>query len=352
LKILVTGAAGFIGFHTVRRLIERGDEVVGLDSINDYYDVSIKYGRLLECGIAQDKIVEKKPVQSSKYVTYRFVQMQLEDKASIDALFSIEKFDRVINLAAQAGVRYSITNPDAYIQSNIVGFINILEACRHNSIEHLAYASSSSVYGLNEAQPFSTSNNVDHPMSLYAATKKSNELMAHTYSHLYGLPTTGLRFFTVYGPWGRPDMALFLFTKAILENRPIDVFNHGDMLRDFTYVDDIVEGVIRVIDNPAQSNENWSGLRPEPNSSSAPYKIYNIGNNAPVKLMDFITSIEKSLGKEAQKSMLPLQAGDVPSTYANVNDLANDLGYKPQTSIETGIENFIAWYKSFFNIKD
>ena len=352
MKILVTGAAGFIGFHTVKRLINRGDEVVGLDSINDYYDVSIKYGRLAECGITKDIIIEKKPVKSLTYDSYRFVQMQLEDKASIDAFFSIEKFDRVIHLAAQAGVRYSIENPDAYIQSNIVGFMNILEGCRHNNVEHLAYASSSSVYGLNEAQPFSTSSNVDHPMSLYAATKKSNELMAHTYSHLYGLPTTGLRFFTVYGPWGRPDMALFLFTKAILENRPIDVFNHGDMLRDFTYVDDIVEGVIRIIDNVAKVNENWNGLTPEPNSSSAPYKIYNIGNNAPVKLMDFITAIEKSLGKEAQKNMLPLQAGDVPSTYANVDDLINDLGYKPQTTIEHGIENFIAWYKSFFNIKD
>ena len=352
MKILVTGAAGFIGFHTVKRLVERGDEVVGLDSINDYYDVQIKYGRLLECGIAQGVITQNKPVQSSKFDSYRFVQMQLEDKASIDALFSIEKFDRVIHLAAQAGVRYSISNPDAYIQSNIVGFTNILEACRHNEVKHLAYASSSSVYGLNEAQPFSTSSNVDHPMSLYAATKKSNELMAHTYSHLYNLPTTGLRFFTVYGPWGRPDMALFLFTKAILENRPIDVFNNGNMLRDFTYVDDIVEGVVRVIDNVAQANENWNGLKPEPNSSTAPYKIYNIGNNSPVKLMDFITAIEKSLGKTAQKNMLPLQAGDVPSTYANVDDLVNDLGYKPETSIELGIENFIAWYKLFFKIKD
>jgi len=352
LKILVTGAAGFIGFHTVIRLLERGDEVVGLDSINDYYDVSIKYGRLDECGITEGKIVPKKPVQSVKYVSYKFVQMQLEDKESIDALFAIEKFDRVINLAAQAGVRYSLTNPDAYIQSNVVGFTNILEACRHNKIEHLAYASSSSVYGLNESQPFSTTNNVDHPISLYAATKKSNELMAHTYSHLYGLPTTGLRFFTVYGPWGRPDMALFLFTKAILENRPIDVFNNGNMLRDFTYVDDIVEGVIRVIDNVAQPNSSWNGLKPNPNSSTAPYRIYNIGNNAPVKLMDFITAIEQSLGKKAQKNMMPLQAGDVPSTYANVDDLVHDLGYKPETTIEQGIENFIAWYKLFFNIKD
>ena len=350
MKILVTGSAGFIGFSTVKSLIERGDEVVGLDSINDYYDVRIKYGRLLECGIAKEDISEKKLTQSSKYSSYRFVKAQLEDKEFIDKLFKTEKFDRVIHLAAQAGVRYSLKNPDAYIQSNIVGFMNILEACRHNSVEHLVYASSSSVYGLNKSQPFSTSDNVDHPISLYAATKKSNELMAHTYSHLYNLPTTGLRFFTVYGPWGRPDMALFLFTKAILEDRAIDVFNNGDMLRDFTYIDDIVRGVIKVADSVAQPDKSWNGLKP--NSSTAPYKIYNIGNNSPVKLMDFIDIIEKLLGKKAKKNMLPLQDGDVVSTYANVDDLVRDLDYKPQMPIEKGVENFVIWYKSFFDIKD
>ena len=298
MRILVTGTAGFIGFHLAKKLLERGDEVIGLDSINDYYDINVKYGRLTETGIEKEKIEYAEFVQSSKYPNYKFVQLNLEDRKAVLELFEKEKFDKVVNLAAQAGVRYSIENPFAYIESNINGFINILEGCRHNNVKHLAYASSSSVYGLNEQMPFSTSSNVDHPMSLYAATKKSNELMAHTYSHLYNLPTTGLRFFTVYGPWGRPDMALFLFTKAALEGKTIDVFNNGDMLRDFTYIDDIVEGVVRVTDNPAKSNPNWNGKNPDPSTSSAPYKIYNIGNNNPVKLMDFIEAIEKTLGKK------------------------------------------------------
>lgn len=351
MKVLVTGTAGFIGSFLAKALVERGDEVVGLDCINDYYDVRIKYGRLVEAGIAQDSIVENQLTQSSKYSNYRFIKLHLEERENLFRLFENERFDKVCNLAAQAGVRYSLINPYAYVQSNIVGFVNILEACRQFGVSHLAYASSSSVYGLNEKMPFSTSDNVDHPISLYAASKKSNELMAHTYSYLFGLPTTGLRFFTVYGPWGRPDMALFLFTKAILEGREIDVFNHGQMLRDFTYIDDIVEGIVRVLNNVAQPNPAWSGLNPDPHSSKAPYKIYNIGNNNPVKLMDFIEAIEKELGIVAKKNMLPLQPGDVPATYANVEDLVSDLGYKPNTSIQEGIKHFIAWYKEFFGIQ-
>jgi len=353
-KILVTGTAGFIGNHLALRLLERGDEVVGLDCINDYYDINVKYGRLKRSGIAKDELEYGKTLQSSKHENYKFIQLNLEDKENLQKLFETQKFDKVCNLAAQAGVRYSLTNPDAYIQSNIVGFLNLLECCRHNDIKHLAYASSSSVYGLNKAQPFSTSDDVSHPISLYAASKKSNELMAHTYSHLYGIPTTGLRFFTVYGPWGRPDMALFLFTKAILEGKPIDVFNYGEMQRDFTYIDDIVEGVVRVIDNPATPIDNSKfniqnpTLNLPPQVSTAPYKIYNIGNNNPVKLMDFIEALEKKLGKVAKKNMLPLQAGDVPSTYANVEDLIEDLGYKPETSIEEGIGKFVDWYIEFF----
>jgi len=351
MKILVTGTAGFIGYHLAKRLLERGDEVVGIDNINDYYDPRVKYGRLQETGIEGDSSIEyAKPVQSSKYDNYRFVKLNLEDQAAIEELFEREKFDKVCNLAAQAGVRYSLTNPHAYVDSNIVGFVNLLEACRHNDIQHLAYASSSSVYGLNETMPFSTHDNVDHPISLYAASKKSNELMAHTYSHLYGLPTTGLRFFTVYGPWGRPDMALFLFTKAILEDRPIDVFNYGKMQRDFTYIDDIVEGVVRVIDHPPKGNPDWSGRHPDPSSSKAPYKIYNIGNNAPVELMAFIEAIEKALGKKAKKNLLPIQPGDVPATYADVSDLVEDLGYKPDTPIQEGIEAFVRWYREFYNV--
>lgn len=350
MKILITGTAGFIGFHLANKLIARGDEVVGLDCINDYYDPHVKYGRLGYAGIDQKDIEYNKLTQSSKTANYRFIKLQLEDKENLDGLFELERFDAVCNLAAQAGVRYSIENPMAYINANIIGFINILESCRHHGVENLSYASSSSVYGLNESYPFSTSDNVDHPMSLYAATKKSNELMAHTYSHLYGISTTGLRFFTVYGPWGRPDMALFLFTKAALEERSIDVFNHGEMLRDFTYVDDIVEGVTRIIDNPAQPNLDWSGMQPGPSTSSAPYKIYNIGNNDPVKLMDFITAIENALGKKIRKNMMPLQAGDVPATYANVDDLVQDLDYRPSTPVQKGIDNFVAWYRDFFKV--
>ena len=350
MKILVTGTAGFIGSFLAERLIARGDEVVGLDSINDYYDVNVKYGRLERAGIVRDKLEYNVVVQSDKFSNYKFVQMNLEDKENIDALFKAEKFDKVCNLAAQAGVRYSLINPQAYVNANIVGFVNILEACRHNEIAHLAYASSSSVYGLNESMPFSTSDNIDHPVSLYAASKKANELMAHTYSHLFGLPTTGLRFFTVYGPWGRPDMALFLFTKAILEGKPIDVFNYGKMKRDFTYVDDIVEGVIRVIDNPPKGREDWSGTKPDPSCSKAPYKVYNIGNSSPVLLMDFIAAIENAIGKKAEKNMLPLQPGDVPATWADVTDLVEDLGYKPDTSIEEGVGKFVKWYREFYNI--
>lgn len=350
MKILVTGTAGFIGFHIIKPLLERGDEVMGLDSINDYYDIKIKYDRLREYGIEANNISEKKIVQSTKFPNYRFVKMNLEDRKSLQDLFKKEKFDRVCNLAAQAGVRYSIENPYAYIDSNIVGYLNLLEACRHNKIKHFVYASSSSVYGLNESLPFSTADNVDHPISLYAASKKSNELMAHTYSYLYQLPTTGLRFFTVYGPWGRPDMALFLFTKAILEDKTIDVFNNGNMIRDFTYVTDIVEGVIRVIDSIPNEDENWSGKNPNPNTSPAPYRIYNIGNQSPVQLMDFIEAIERNLGKTASKNMLPLQAGDVPATYADVTDLVKDIAYKPNTSISDGIAQFINWYKKYYGI--
>ena len=350
MKILVTGTAGFIGYHLAKRLLDRGDEVVGLDNINDYYDLRVKYGRLEDCGIKEDSIEYNKLIKSSKYPNYSFIKLNLEDREAIDKLFREQKFDRVCNLAAQAGVRYSLTNPYAYVDSNMVGFINILEACRQNNIEHLAYASSSSVYGLNENMPFSTHDNVDHPISLYAASKKSNELMAHTYSHLFNLPTTGLRFFTVYGPWGRPDMALFLFTKAILEDKPIDVYNYGNMKRDFTYIDDIVEGVVRVIDNPPKGNENWSGKNPDPSSSKAPYKIYNIGNNNPVKLMDFIEAIEKAIGKEAKKNLLPIQPGDVPATWADVSDLIEDLGYKPATPIKDGVEKFVKWYREFYRV--
>lgn len=348
MKILVTGTAGFIGSHLAQRLLARGDEVLGLDSINDYYDPRVKYGRLARAGITDENIAFNTLLPSSTQPGYRFVRMQLEDKQALDALFKAERFDAVCHLAAQAGVRYSLENPQAYIDSNIVGFINILEACRHYGVENLSFASSSSVYGLNETLPFSTGHNVDHPISLYAASKKSNELMAHTYAHLFGIRATGLRFFTVYGPWGRPDMALFLFTKAALEGKPIQVFNHGDMLRDFTYIDDIVEGVVRVIDHPASANALWQGTHPDPGSSSAPYKIYNIGNNNPVRLMDFIEAIEKAIGKPIEKVMMPLQAGDVPATFADVSDLVENLGYKPATPVQEGIDNFVSWYRAFF----
>lgn len=350
-KILVTGTAGFIGSHLAIKLLERGDVVVGLDNINDYYDQNVKFGRLQRAGIIENledgmSIPYNQILESKKFSNYKFIKLNLEDKESMVELFKKEKFDAVCNLAAQAGVRYSLTNPDAYMGSNIIGFMNILESCRHYGVKNLSYASSSSVYGLNEELPFSTSHNVDHPISLYAASKKSNELMAHTYSHLFGISTTGLRFFTVYGPWGRPDMALFLFTKAALEGKKIDVFNNGEMLRDFTYIDDIVEGIIRVIDNPAKSNLTWD--KKEASTSSAPYKVYNIGNNNPVKLMDFITAIEYKLGRKIEKNFLPLQAGDVPATYADVTDLVEDLGYKPATAVQDGINKFIDWYLDFF----
>ena len=347
-KILVTGTAGFIGFHTAKALLERGDIVVGLDNINDYYDVNLKYTRLEETGIPRETIEWHRMVQSTIYPEYRFIRMNLEDRQQIQELFEQEKFDKVIHLAAQAGVRYSLENPYTYIESNIVGFINILEACRHHHLKHLVYASSSSVYGMNKKLPFATSDNVDHPISLYAASKKSNELMAHTYSHLFDLPTTGLRFFTVYGPWGRPDMALFIFTRAILAGEPIKIFNHGNMLRDFTYIDDIVEGIIRVCDHPPEGQKDWDTESGDKSRSTAPYKIYNIGNNNPVKLMDFIESIENAIGKEAIKEYLPLQAGDVPATYAQVDDLVDDLGYKPETTVDEGIGSFEEWYRCYF----
>ncbi|HMQ60028.1 MAG TPA: NAD-dependent epimerase [Flavilitoribacter sp.] len=348
MKILVTGTAGFIGYHLANRLIARGDEVLGLDCINDYYDPQLKFDRLATAGIHREDIAEGRITTSRTHPNYRFVRLRLEDKEGMARLFAEEGFDAVCNLAAQAGVRYSLVNPGAYVESNIAGFLNILEGCRHHGVKHLAYASSSSVYGLNENMPFSTSDNVDHPISLYAASKKSNELMAHTYSHLFGVPTTGLRFFTVYGPWGRPDMALFLFTKAILAGEPIKVFNYGNMVRDFTYVGDIVEGVIRVIDHPPAGNPGWTGADPDPSSSRAPYKIYNIGNNNPVKLMDFIAAIEKRLGREAVKEMLPMQPGDVPATSADVADLVRDLDYKPETGVKEGIDRFLDWYLGYF----
>jgi UDP-glucuronate 4-epimerase len=350
MKILVTGTAGFIGSHLAQRLLARGDEVVGLDSINDYYDVRVKYGRLQRAGIREDDIAYNTLLTSRTQPAYRFIQLQLEDAEALNALFAAEKFDAVCNLAAQAGVRYSLQNPRAYIDANIIGFLNILEACRHHGVKNLSYASSSSVYGLNEELPFSTRHNVDHPISLYAASKKSNELMAHTYSNLFGIATTGLRFFTVYGPWGRPDMALFLFTKAALEGKTIDVFNHGRMRRDFTYIDDIVEGVVRVIDNPARANPQWSGMHPDPSTSSAPWKVYNIGNNNPVELMDFIEAIERALGMKIKKNLMPLQAGDVPATYADVTDLVEDLHYQPATPVQVGIDRFVAWYREFFKV--
>ena len=349
-KLLITGTAGFIGFSLAKQLIEKGDEVVGLDNINDYYDVKLKYGRLAETGISQDAVSYGKLIGSTVYPNYKFIQLNIEDKEKLFNVFAEEKFTKICHLAAQAGVRYSLVNPYAYISSNITGFINILEACRQYPVEHLVYASSSSVYGLNEEMPFSTHHNVDHPISLYAASKKSNELMAHTYSYLYDIPSTGLRFFTVYGPWGRPDMALFLFTKAILEDRTIDVYNFGNMRRDFTYIDDIVKGIIRVIDNPPHGNKQWSGKTPDPASSKAPYRIYNIGNNNPVDLMEFIRTIEENVGKKANINLLPLQPGDVPSTWADVTDLIDNLDYRPNTSFKVGINNFIAWYRAFYTV--
>ena len=350
MKILVTGAAGFIGYHLVNKLLNRGFQVVGLDNINDYYDVNLKYDRLADCGISRNE-AEKwyQPVQSDMHDGYRFIRMNLDDREEILSLFESEQFDKVVNLAAQAGVRYSIENPYAYVDSNVVGFINILEGCRHQDVKHLVYASSSSVYGNNTKMPLSTSDSVDHPISLYAATKKANELMAHTYSHLYGIPTTGLRFFTVYGPWGRPDMALFLFTEAIIKDEPIKVFNHGKMVRDFTYVNDITEGVFKVMEDIPKS----AGKEGKPDvstSNTAPYQVYNIGNSSPVKLMDFINAIEKSLGKEAKKNFMDIQPGDVPRTDADVTDLIKNIGYKPDTDVQEGIDAFINWYRDYYSV--
>lgn len=335
MNILVTGAAGFIGYHVARALLDRGDTVVGFDNLNDYYDVMLKEARV---------------EQLRPRAGFTFVKGGLEDAAAVNGLFAGKPFDRVIHLAAQAGVRYSLTNPGAYMQSNLVGFLNILEACRHAKTPHLAYASSSSVYGLNARQPFSVHDNVDHPISLYAASKKANELMAHTYSHLYDLPSTGLRFFTVYGPWGRPDMALFKFTKAILAGEPIDVYNHGQMRRDFTYIDDIVKGVIRTADRIAEPNPEWDPTAPDPGTSCAQYRVYNIGNHTPVELDEFISLIENALGKKAIRNNLPMQPGDVPATYADVEDLERDVGFAPATPLETGIGRFIEWYRSYYHV--
>jgi len=335
MKILVTGAAGFIGSSLVIRLLERGDTVVGIDNHNDYYDPAIKESRL---------------ARYAEHPNYIHLRIDLSDRPAIEECFATYKPQRVVNLAAQAGVRYSIENPLAYIDSNIVGFAHILEGCRHNGVKHLVYASSSSVYGANTAMPFSVHDNVDHPLSLYAASKKSNELMAHTYSHLYGLPTTGLRFFTVYGPWGRPDMALFKFTKSILAGKPIDVFNYGKHRRDFTYIDDIVEGVVRVLDRPAPPNSSWHSDEPDPGTSKAPWRVYNIGNNQPVELMDYIGALEKALGEKAEMNLLPLQSGDVPDTYANVDDLVEQFDYKPSIAVEEGVARFVDWYCQYFKL--
>lgn len=333
--ILVTGAAGFIGFHVAMRLLDRGDHVIGLDNLNDYYDVRLKEARL-----AQLRPRER----------FTFIKLDLANRQGMKDLFADQSIQRVVHLAAQAGVRYSLVNPHAYTESNIEGFMNILEGCRHNQIEHLVYASSSSVYGGNTHMPFSIHDNVDHPVSLYAASKKANELMAHCYAHLYRLPCTGLRFFTVYGPWGRPDMALFIFTKAILEGKPIDVFNQGKMKRDFTYIDDIVEGIIRTLDHPATANPSWSGERPDPGTSSAPARIYNIGNHQPVELLDLIGVLEQAVGKKAEKRLLPIQPGDVPATYADIDDLTNDVGFRPNTPVEVGIPRFVKWYREFYGL--
>ncbi|MBU2522274.1 MAG: NAD-dependent epimerase [Proteobacteria bacterium] len=332
-RVIVTGAAGFIGFHLSRRLLKDGCHVTGIDNLNPYYDVKLKEARL-------EKL--------TAFENFSFYKIDLSDKKSLEAIFNNTKYDVAVNLAAQAGVRYSIENPHAYVDSNIVGFVNLLECCRHNDVKHLVFASSSSVYGANTKMPFSVHNNVDHPVSLYAATKKANELMAHSYSHLYGMHCTGLRFFTVYGPWGRPDMALFLFTKAILEEKPIKVFNHGRMQRDFTYIDDIIEGVVRIMGRLPEPDPTWNGDNPDPGTSYARYKIYNIGNNNPVELMEFIGVIEKMLGKKAKKEFLDLQPGDVPATYADIDDLIKDVGFKPETSIETGIKQFILWYNEYY----
>ena len=335
MKHLVTGAAGFIGYHVAERLLRRGDEVVGLDNLNPYYDPALKRARL---------------ARLQAYPGFRFAPLDLTDRAALEHLFTTERFPRVIHLAAQAGVRYSVTHPHSYIESNVVGFLHVLEGCRHHGAEHLTFASTSSVYGMNTRMPFSVHHGVDHPVSLYAATKKSNELMAHSYAHLYRLPTTGLRFFTVYGPWGRPDMALFLFTRAILEGKPIDVFNHGRMQRDFTFIDDIAEGVVRASDRPAAPDHEWSGDNPDPASSTAPYRLYNIGNNEPAELMEFIAALERALGRTAEKNFLEMQPGDVPATSADVSDLERDVGFRPKTSIAEGVGRFVEWYREYHGV--
>jgi UDP-glucuronate 4-epimerase len=345
---LVTGAAGFIGFHLAKLLAERGDAVVGIDSINDYYEPSLKYARLAELGVGAEASERDRLCPSSRYPGLSFARISLEDRGAMERLFSERAFDRVCNLAAQAGVRYSISHPRAYLESNLVGFMNVLECCRQAKCPHLAYASSSSVYGLNEQLPFSVHGHADHPMSLYAATKRANELMAHSYSHLYGLPTTGMRFFTVYGPWGRPDMAYFKFARAIQSGAPIDVYNGGDMLRDFTYIDDIVEGVVRMLDRPPAGDPDWDPARPDPSSSSAPYRVYNIGNNSPIRLGDFISALEAAMGGVAARNCLPMQAGDVHATQADVRDLERDFGWRPSTPIAVGLDRFAAWFKGFY----
>jgi UDP-glucuronate 4-epimerase len=352
MKILITGSAGFIGFHLTKFLLQRGDEVIGLDNINEYYDVDVKYGRLAETGIDRSLIKEGKLVRSMIYDTYQFIKLDLIDLAGLKRIFEEEKFDAVCHLAAQAGVRYSLTNPQAYLDSNIQGFLNILECCRAFAIKHLVYASSSSVYGLNKNMPFASTNTVDHPISLYAASKKSNELMAHTYSYLFNIPTTGLRFFTVYGPWGRPDMAIYLFTKAIFEGRPIQVFNNGKMKRDFTYIDDIVEGIGRVLGKPAVADPTWQSDAPNPESSSSPYRILNIGRGKPVSLMNFVEEIERSVGRTAVKEFLPLQDGDVEETWANIDTLVNEFDYQPKVEVAEGVSHFVKWYKTFYRVDE
>jgi UDP-glucuronate 4-epimerase len=346
MKVLVTGSAGFIGFHLTEKLISEGFTVVGIDNINDYYDTRLKFARLWQSGICKEAENWNTAVQSSKYANYRFVRLNLEDKADLMALCRAENFDVVINLAAQAGVRYSIQNPDAYVQSNVVGFLNILEVCRSFKVKHLVYASSSSVYGLNERLPFAVSHNADHPISLYAATKRANELMAHSYSHLYNIPTSGMRFFTVYGPWGRPDMAYYLFADSIKNEKPIKVFNHGKMKRDFTFIDDAVDGIVKIIEHPAQPAENWDGITPDPSISKAPFRVYNIGNNVSVELMDLINEIEKNIGKEAILEMHDMQDGDVLATWTDIESLKK-YGYKPDTPIKKGIKHFVDWYTNF-----
>ncbi|WCT14760.1 NAD-dependent epimerase [Mucilaginibacter jinjuensis] len=350
MKILVTGTAGFIGFFVAQRLAALGHEVIGVDNINDYYDVNLKYGRLKASGIDIKLLTSSAPIQSAIYPNYSFIKIDISDKNKVKELFEIHQFDVVCHLAAQAGVRYSITNPYDYALSNLSGFLSILEGCRSVQVKHLVFASSSSVYGLNANTPFSVHQGADHPVSLYAASKKSNEMMAHSYSHLYNIPTTGLRFFTVYGPWGRPDMAYFSFADAIIKGKPINVYNNGEMQRDFTYVDDIVEGVIRVINKPATPNPNWDNKNPDPATSSAPYQLYNIGNSSPVKLLNFIEAIENAVGKKAIKNMLPMQPGDVISTDADMSDLENDFHYHPKTDIQTGIKEFVKWFKEFYSV--